>query len=129
VLRKTEASVKVMQDELEAKVPLQEQAQADANNLMKTVERDEMVATEKKLHLQKENAVIEMQEKEAKALSDDGEAQLNMKKPTLLSAQEMIAKLDKKMIDEMKQMRNPPSGMKLLIEAIYIMKSVRDDRQ
>jgi hypothetical protein len=37
----------------------------------------------------------------------------------------MVEKLDKKMIDEMKQMKHPPSGVKLVMEAVCIMKNVK----
>ena len=125
VLRKTEEDVTKMQNELETMKPVQVQYQAETRQLMNTIAKDSETATENKNQVEQEEKVVMVQEQEAKELSDDCEAQLNAAMPALLHAQEMIKKLEKKMIDEMKQMKNPPSGVKIVMEAICVMKSVK----
>ncbi|KAK2956118.1 putative Dynein axonemal heavy chain 5 [Blattamonas nauphoetae] len=125
VLKKTEESVKGMQDELEEMVPIRKQFHQETMDLMKTIEVDQKVASENKNQVEAEEKIVLEQESEAKALSDDCEEQLNAALPALNRAKEMVAKLDKKMIDEMKQMKHPPSGVKLVMEAICVMKSVK----
>jgi hypothetical protein len=72
---------------------------------------------------------MEVQDKEEVEFWNDCRTQLDTALPGLLRASKMMAKLNKKMIDEMKQTRNPPSGMKLVMEAVCIMKRERDDEQ
>ena len=58
---------------------------------------------------------------EAKAISDDAEADLNAAKPELEAAEAALKMLDKAAIVEIKTFPNPPKAVVMVMEAVMIL--------
>ena len=64
---------------------------------------------------------------EAKAISDDAEADLNAAKPELEASQKALQNLDKAAIVEIKTFPNPPAAVVLVMEAVMLYLGEKTD--
>ena len=64
---------------------------------------------------------------EAKAISDEAEADLNAAKPELEAAQKALSNLDKAAIVEIKTFPNPPAAVVLVMEAVMLYLGEKTD--
>ena len=64
---------------------------------------------------------------EAKAISDDAEADLNAAKPELEAAEAALKNLDKSAIVEIKTFPNPPKAVVLVMEAVMLLLGEKSD--
>jgi dynein heavy chain len=64
---------------------------------------------------------------EAKAISDDAEADLNAAKPELEAAEAALKTLDKSAIVEIKTFPNPPAAVVMVMEAVMILLGEKTD--
>lgn len=75
-----------------------------------------------------EEAAANEKAAEAKAIKDECEAELSVAMPMLESAIQALNTLTKADITEVKAMKNPPAVVKLVMEAVCIMKQIKPRR-
>eukprot|EP00002_Diphylleia_rotans_P005088 TRINITY_DN140_c1_g1_i4.p1 TRINITY_DN140_c1_g1~~TRINITY_DN140_c1_g1_i4.p1 ORF type:complete len:4263 (+),score=965.99 TRINITY_DN140_c1_g1_i4:204-12992(+) len=123
-LYSTEAAVKTMRHELEALKPVLIKASEETSMLMAKIEVErEQANVTRKIVADEENEALKKAQ-EAKSIRDDCEADLAQAMPALNAAIKALKTLNKNDITEIKSMKNPPSGVKVVMEAVCIMKEV-----
>eukprot|EP01116_Phalansterium_solitarium_P005286 TRINITY_DN1679_c0_g1_i1.p1 TRINITY_DN1679_c0_g1~~TRINITY_DN1679_c0_g1_i1.p1 ORF type:complete len:4594 (-),score=1709.56 TRINITY_DN1679_c0_g1_i1:318-14099(-) len=121
-LRDTEEQVKDMQVQLAGKSRQLENANALANEKLKQMVEDQQVAEQKKVasleltkRLDEQNEVINVQKGKA-------EADLAKAEPALNAARSAVSSVEKKHLDEMKALGNPPDAVRKTMECVmYIV--------
>ena len=78
--------------------------------------------------VKKEEAIAQGKADQAKAIKDDTEGQLAEAMPLLEGALKALDTLSKNDITEVKGMKSPPAGVKLVMEAVCIMKGLKPAR-
>ena len=123
-LSDTAASVAGMQAELQELQPKLVVARKEADELMIKIDIDSKDAAATKEIVAKEEAAANEKATEAMAIKEDCEAGLAEALPALDAAVKALATLKKADIDEVKNMKSPPAGVKLTMEAVCIMKEI-----
>ncbi|CAH1130366.1 unnamed protein product [Ceutorhynchus assimilis] len=122
------AEVSVMQAALEALQPQLVVAQAKVEDTMKIVEAETAEAAEvEKIVMIDEEAANE-QAKAAQAIKDECEANMAEAMPILNAALAALNTLTPADITIVKTMKNPPKGVKLVMEAVCILKDIKPDK-
>jgi dynein heavy chain len=117
--------VEVLQEELEAMQPMLMQTSQETEVTMKKIAVDKVKAEEIKDVIQKEEYASRIKAEETKAIADDAKKDLDEALPALDAAVESLNSLSKNDIIEVRSMQRPPEGVKLVIEAICIMKGIK----
>ena len=74
-----------------------------------------------------EAEIVNKKASEAKAISDDAEADLNAAKPELEAAEAALKNLDKAAIVEIKTFPNPPKAVVMVMEAVMVLLQEKTD--
>ncbi|KAK3235325.1 hypothetical protein CYMTET_54468 [Cymbomonas tetramitiformis] len=127
-LMATDSQVKVMQEELTALQPKLEQSSKETMELMKVIEKETIAADEVKLVVSKEEAVANAEAAKVKAVKDDCNADLAKAMPMLEAAIKALDTLKPSDIVEVKNMKSPPKPVKLVMEAVCVMKGLKSTR-
>ena len=85
------------------------------------VNADKKIANEKEKVVTAEADIVNKKAVEAKAISDDAEADLNAAKPELEASEAALKNLDKGAIVEIRTFPNPPQAVVLVMEAVMIL--------
>ena len=117
--------VELLQEELEAMQPMLLQTSLDTDNAMKKIAADKIVAEEIKEIVIKEEAIASKKAEETRIIAEDAKRDLDEALPALDAAVESLNSLTKNDIIEVRSMQRPPDGVKLVIEAICIMKQIK----
>jgi dynein heavy chain len=117
--------VELLQEELEAMQPMLLQTSLDTDAAMKKIAADKIVAEEIKEIVVKEEAVASKKAEETRIIAEDAKRDLDEALPALDAAVESLNSLTKNDIIEVRSMQRPPDGVKLVIEAICIMKGIK----
>jgi dynein heavy chain, axonemal len=120
----TEKEVTKLRSELESMQPLLEEAVAETISTMATIAVDSKIAAETRAIVQKEENEAIAKAKEAKALADDAQKELDESLPALDAALSSLKSLNRGDVTEVKAMGRPPEGVKMVLEAVCIMKKV-----
>ncbi|KAL0205536.1 hypothetical protein P9112_000843 [Eukaryota sp. TZLM1-RC] len=128
-LSSTSEQVKEMQVELTELKPKLVTAAKETDDLMTRITADQAVADEKKQQLEVETAEVEKLVKEAETTESECNAALEVALPALHSAVKALQNLNKGDVVEIRSMRNPPKPVRLVLEAICIMKQVKPVRK
>eukprot|EP00968_Pinguiococcus_pyrenoidosus_P017694 scaffold1786_cov250-Pinguiococcus_pyrenoidosus.AAC.1 len=124
-LSTTKNEVGTMQEELELLQPQLKQTKKEVEEMMAqiSIDREEADKTREKVSAEEANA----NEKAAatKEIADDAQRDLDEAIPALEAAVACLNQLKKENFDEVKSLRTPPSGVKLTMEAMCIMFSVK----
>jgi dynein heavy chain len=89
------------------------------------IDKETIVANAKKEVVEKDAAAADIAAAAAKAIKDDCEGELAVAMPMLEAALNALNTLTKNDITEVKSMKSPPSGVKLVMEAVCIMKGIK----
>ncbi|EFJ27757.1 hypothetical protein SELMODRAFT_94851 [Selaginella moellendorffii] len=130
-LQKLESSandVNTMQKELEELQPKLVQSTAEVTELLQVIDTETTEANKVREVVLVEEAAASIKAAEAKAIKDDTEAELAAAMPMLEAALKALDTLSKNDISELKGMKSPPAGVKLVMEAVCIMKSIKPTR-
>lgn len=130
-LEKLEAAsseVATMQAELEALQPQLRTASKEVAELMVVIQRDSIEVAEKEKIVKADEAVANKQASAAKAIKDECDADLGKAIPILESALAALNTLTSADITVVKTMKSPPAGVRLVMEAVCILKSIKPDR-
>ncbi|KAM9856968.1 dynein axonemal heavy chain 1 [Aulostomus maculatus] len=124
-LLSTAEDVSKLQEELEEMRPALEEAAKDTEITMKTIKKDTVVAEETRKSVQKEEAKASEKASIAGAIAADAQNDLNEALPALDAALSSLKSLNKNDVTEVRAMQRPPPGVKLVIEAVCIMKGIK----
>ncbi|XP_029908318.1 dynein heavy chain 1, axonemal [Myripristis murdjan] len=127
-LLSTAEDVGKMQQELEMMRPLLEEAAKDTVATMEKIKEDTVVAEETRTAVQAEEAKASEKASIAGAIADDAQKDLDEALPALDAALASLKSLTKNDVTEVRAMQHPPQGVKLVIEAVCIMKGVKPKR-
>ncbi|XP_041928965.1 dynein heavy chain 7, axonemal isoform X2 [Alosa sapidissima] len=127
-LQSAASQVATMQVELEALQPQLKVASKEVDQMMVIIEHEsvEVAKTEKVVRV--DEAVANDQAMAAKAIKDECDADLAVAMPVLESALAALNTLTQADITMVKAMKSPPAGVKLVMEAICILKGIKPDR-
>ncbi|KAF3689531.1 Dynein heavy chain 1 [Channa argus] len=124
-LLKTAEDVSKMQKEIEAMGPDLEQASKDIAITMETIKKETLVAEETRKSVQEDEAKASEKASVAGAIAADAQRDLDEALPALDAALTSLKSLNKNDITEVRAMQRPPQGVKLVIEAVCIMKGIK----
>lgn len=120
--------VSVMQEELQALQPkLVAQSQL-SDKLMIRIEQDTVNVEAKKEVVAADEALANEAAAAAQAIKDDCESDLAEATPALEAALAALDTLKPADITIVKSMKNPPAGVRLVMEAVCVLKGVKPDR-
>ncbi|TSM60567.1 Dynein heavy chain 7, axonemal [Bagarius yarrelli] len=139
------SQVATMQVELEALQPQLRVASKEVDEMMVVMERESAEAADQEKVVRIEEAMANEQAMAAKAIKDECDADLAVAMPILESALAALDTLTSSArththshilnpcfclqdISMVKSMKNPPAGVKLVMEAICILKGIKSDR-
>ncbi|XP_051280505.1 dynein axonemal heavy chain 12 [Dicentrarchus labrax] len=123
-----ESQVGEMKKELVDLQPKLEQAKIDNTKMMKVIEVEsvEVEAKSKIVRVDEEAATIKANE--AQALKNECESDLAEAIPALEAALSALDTLKPSDVTIVKSMKNPPSGVKLVMSAVCVMKDIKPDK-
>eukprot|EP00743_Colponemidia_sp_Colp-15_P006911 GILK01007459.1.p1 GENE.GILK01007459.1~~GILK01007459.1.p1 ORF type:complete len:1899 (+),score=393.41 GILK01007459.1:93-5789(+) len=124
----TELSVEGMQKELVDLRPILIKTSADTTDMMKLVEVETEEAEKVRRVVQAEEHVASEAAERSNAIKEECEKELSEAMPALEAALDALDTLSKNDINEMKSMKNPPSTVKLVMEAVCVLKSIKPSR-
>uniref|UniRef100_A0A8C9Y7R2 Dynein axonemal heavy chain 12 n=1 Tax=Sander lucioperca TaxID=283035 RepID=A0A8C9Y7R2_SANLU len=123
-----ESQVGEMKKELVDLQPKLKQAKIDNNKMMKVIEVEsvEVEAKSKVVRVDEEAATIKANA--AQALKNECESDLAEAIPALEAALSALDTLKPSDVTIVKSMKNPPSGVKLVMSAVCVMKDIKPDK-
>nr|XP_001915928.3 dynein heavy chain 1, axonemal isoform X2 [Equus caballus] len=121
----TSEDVAKMQEELEIMRPLLEEAAKDTTLTMEQIKVDTAIAEETRNSVQAEEIKANEKARKAQAIADDAQKDLDEALPALDAALASLRNLNKNDVTEVRAMQRPPPGVKLVIEAVCIMKGIK----
>ncbi|KAM4652007.1 dynein axonemal heavy chain 1 [Discoglossus pictus] len=121
----TAEDVAKMQEELEMMGPLLEEAARDTVTTMQKIQEDTVVAEATQASVQVEEKKATAKAQTAQAIADDAQKDLDEALPALDAALASLKSLNKNDVTEVRAMQRPPEGVKLVIEAVCIMKGIK----
>ncbi|MEW5299252.1 MAG: hypothetical protein WDW36_002285 [Sanguina aurantia] len=127
-LMSTEASVQGMKETLTALQPQLEESTRQTEAAMLVITKESADADVVKQVVSEEEAVASREAAKVMAIKRECEGDLAEAMPLLEAALKALDTLTKNDITEVKGMKSPPSGVKLVLEALCIMKGVKPVR-
>ncbi|XP_040850525.1 dynein heavy chain 1, axonemal [Ochotona curzoniae] len=124
-LLRTSEDVAKMQEELEIMRPMLEEAARDTTLTMDQIKVDTAIAEETRNSVQAEEIKAKDKAAKAQAIADDAQKDLEEALPALDMALASLRNLNKSDVTEVRAMQRPPLGVKLVIEAVCIMKGIK----
>ncbi|XP_028170778.1 dynein heavy chain 3, axonemal [Ostrinia furnacalis] len=121
--------VAVMQQNLRDLQPLLVETSDKTEKLMIKIEQDTVVVEKQKEIVGADEALANEAAAAAQAIKDDCESDLAEAVPALEAALSALNTLKPADITLVKSMKNPPAGVKLVMEAVCVMKSIKGDRK
>uniref|UniRef100_A0A669PGZ3 Dynein axonemal heavy chain 12 n=1 Tax=Phasianus colchicus TaxID=9054 RepID=A0A669PGZ3_PHACC len=123
-----ESQVGEMKQELVQLQPKLEEAKVDNANMMKTIEIESAEVEQKRKIVKVDEEIATKKAEEAQALKNECESDLAEAIPALEAALEALDTLKPSDISIVKSMKNPPSGVKLVMAAVCVMKDVKPEK-
>jgi len=123
------SQVSVMQQELKDLQPELVKTSADTEKLLSKIAQDTVEVEAKKEVVSADEAVANEAANVAKGIKDECESQLAEAMPALEAAMSALNTLKPNDITMVKSMKNPPAVVKLIMEAVCIMKVVKPERK
>ncbi|KAK7169080.1 hypothetical protein R3I93_005162 [Phoxinus phoxinus] len=127
-LESAATQVCTMQVELEALQPQLRVASKEVEEMMVVIERESVEVSKTEKVVRVDEAEANEQAMAAKAIKDECDADLAVAVPILESALAALNTLTQQDITVVKAMKNPPAGVKVVMEAICILKGIKPDR-
>ncbi|KAJ8727857.1 hypothetical protein PYW08_016242 [Mythimna loreyi] len=121
--------VAVMQQNLRDLQPLLVETSDKTEKLMIKIEQDTVVVEKQKEIVGADEALANEAAAAAQAIKDDCESDLAEAVPALEAALNALNTLKPADITLVKSMKNPPAGVKLVMEAVCVMRGIKGDRK
>jgi dynein heavy chain len=122
------SQVSSMQVELNELKPQLIKTSKETEDMMEIIKRDSVYVEKKRAVVKVDEAIANEKANEAKGIKDECEADLGKALPALEAALSALDTLKPADITVVKSMKNPPGAVKLVMEAICIMKDVKPAR-
>ncbi|KAI0217392.1 Dynein heavy chain 7, axonemal [Lamellibrachia satsuma] len=122
------SQVSVMQKELTDLQPQLVEASKQVDEIMIIIERDSIEVAKVEKTVKADEAVANEQAKAAKAIKDECDSDLAVAMPILNSALAALNTLTPADITMVKSMKSPPAGVRLVCEAVCVLKGIKPDR-
>ncbi|NWI17514.1 DYH7 protein, partial [Crypturellus soui] len=122
------SQVAVMQSELGALHPQLQEASKQVDEMMLVIEKESLEVAKTEKNVKADEMVANEQAMAAKAIKDECDADLAEAMPCLESALAALDTLTAQDITVVKSMKSPPAGVKLVMEAICILKGIKADK-
>ncbi|XP_004674896.1 PREDICTED: dynein heavy chain 7, axonemal [Condylura cristata] len=122
------SQVATMQLELEALQPQLKVASKEVDEMMLIIERESVEVAKTEKIVKADEIIANDQAMAAKAIKDECDADLAEALPILESALTALDTLTAQDITVVKSMKSPPAGVKLVMEAICILKGIKADK-
>uniref|UniRef100_A0ABI7Y3R0 EF-hand domain-containing protein n=1 Tax=Felis catus TaxID=9685 RepID=A0ABI7Y3R0_FELCA len=122
------SQVATMQSELEALHPQLKVASKEVDEMMAVIERESAEVAKTEKIVKADETIANEQALAAKAIKDECDADLAGALPILESALSALDTLTAQDITVVKSMKSPPAGVKLVMEAICILKGIKADK-
>ncbi|KAF4014246.1 hypothetical protein G4228_005292, partial [Cervus hanglu yarkandensis] len=122
------SQVATMQYELEALHPQLKVASKEVDEMMLIIERESVEVSKTEKIVKADETIANEQAMAAKAIKDECDADLAGALPILESALAALDTLTAQDITVVKSMKSPPAGVKLVMEAICILKGIKADK-
>nr|XP_021153643.1 dynein heavy chain 12, axonemal isoform X1 [Columba livia]XP_021153644.1 dynein heavy chain 12, axonemal isoform X1 [Columba livia]XP_021153645.1 dynein heavy chain 12, axonemal isoform X1 [Columba livia]XP_021153646.1 dynein heavy chain 12, axonemal isoform X1 [Columba livia]XP_021153647.1 dynein heavy chain 12, axonemal isoform X1 [Columba livia]XP_021153648.1 dynein heavy chain 12, axonemal isoform X1 [Columba livia] len=123
-----ESQVAEMKQELVELQPKLEEAKLDNATIMKTIEIESAEVEEKRKTVKVDEEFATEKAEAAQALKNECESDLAEAIPALEAALEALDTLKPSDISIVKSMKNPPSGVKLVMAAVCVMKDIKPEK-
>ncbi|XP_058156420.1 dynein axonemal heavy chain 7 [Dasypus novemcinctus] len=127
-LESASSQVATMQTELEALHPQLKVASKEVDEMMAIIERESIEVAKTEKIVKADETIANEQAMAAKAIKDECDADLAEALPILESALSALDTLTAQDITVVKSMKSPPAGVKLVMEAICILKGIKADK-
>jgi len=124
-LLSTQKEVTKLQEELEIMQPLLAQAAQETQETMEQIKKDSVIANETKEVVSKEEREATKKAEETQEIADDAQKDLNEALPALEAALTSLKSLNRNDVVEVRALQRPPPGVKMVIEAVCIMKGLK----
>ena len=124
----TEEQVHGMQKELEELQPQLKVAAKETEEAMTVIASETVEADKVRVVVKKEEDIANKEAAKVQAIKDDCQADLDEAMPLLNDALRALDTLTKNDITEVKGMKSPPAAVKLVMEAVCIMKGLKPTR-
>lgn len=118
----------IMQKELIYLKPKIIAAAADVKVIMKEIEKENIAISKVKENIEKDEGIAQITAAEAQGIKDECEAHMKAAQPALDAALSALETLTNNDITNVKSMKNPPLAVKLVMEAICIIKEIKPDK-
>ncbi|CAH1783204.1 unnamed protein product, partial [Owenia fusiformis] len=125
----SESQVAVMQKELQDLQPMLIQTSKETEELITVIEKETIDAEEVKKVVQAEEAIANKAASASKEIKEECEEKLAEAMPAMNAAISALNTLKQNDISLVKSMANPPAGVKLVMEAVCIMKGVKPEKK
>ncbi|XP_074071541.1 dynein axonemal heavy chain 7 isoform X2 [Macrotis lagotis] len=122
------SQVAAMQYELEALQPQLKVASKEVDEIMLIIQKESIEVAKTEKIVKADEAVANEQAMAAKAIKDECDADLAEALPILESALSALDTLTAQDITVVKSMKSPPAGVKIVMEAICILKGIKADK-
>ncbi|KAM8901115.1 dynein axonemal heavy chain 7 [Lycaon pictus] len=122
------SQVATMQAELEELHPQLKVASKEVDEMMAIIERESVEVAKTEKVVKADETIANEQALAAKAIKDECDADLAEALPILESALSALDTLTAQDITVVKSMKSPPAGVKLVMEAICILKGIKADK-
>ena len=120
--------VESLQEELKNTQPLLLQTSEEVERTMKQISEDKAAAQVIRESVLKKEEFASNKAEETKKIADESQRDLDEALPALDAALESLNSLSKNDVIEVRSMQRPPEGVKLVIEAVCIMKGIKPKR-
>jgi dynein heavy chain len=120
--------VQNLQEELKNTQPLLLQTSQEVEKTMKQISEDKAAAQVIRESVLKKEEFASNKAQETKKIADESQRDLDEALPALDAALESLNSLSKNDVIEVRSMQRPPEGVKLVIEAVCIMKGIKPKR-
>jgi dynein heavy chain, axonemal len=121
--------ISIMQNQLQCLQPQLKQTSDETEKIMVNIERETAEAEKKKEVVGADEAAANEAAASSQAIKDDCESDLQEAVPALEFALSALDTLKPADITVVKSMNNPPAGVKLVLEAICVIKGIKPDRK
>ncbi|XP_068804373.1 dynein axonemal heavy chain 7 isoform X1 [Struthio camelus] len=122
------SQVALMQSELGVLHPQLQEASKQVDDMMMVIEKESLEVAKTEKIVKADERVANEQAMAAKAIKDECDADLAQALPCLESALAALDILTVQDITVVKSMKSPPAGVKLVMEAICILKGIKADK-
>ena len=123
-LATTEVEVDALKKHLEEMQPVLIQTSADVTKMMEEIEVDKASADETRAVVMKEEEIASVKAEQCQQIKDSAEKDLAEALPALDAAVAVLRNLKLSDISEVAKYANPPGGVKLVMEAMCVLKGV-----